>query len=180
MLAAISALAGALVGGILSVLASWIAQRVQSRAQLLAQEIKRRQQLYNDFVESCSRCYADALQENEPEPGRLSRLYAEIGRMRLCSSDKVIEEAYGIVRQILEAYSGSNRTRGEIREYFAHESVDLFSSFAKACRAELIELEAPPARRIRWPLSRFTSLEVSEKPTAVPATGGEDAPRFSR
>jgi hypothetical protein len=145
MLAAVSALVGAIVGGSLSVLASWLAQRVQSRSQLLAQEIKRRQQLYNDFVESSARCYADALQENEPEPGRLSRLYAEIGRMRLCSSDQVIKEAYGIVQAILEAYGGANRTRGEIREYFAHDSVDLFSRFAAACRAELLELEAPPA-----------------------------------
>jgi hypothetical protein len=162
MLAAISALAGALVGGILSVFASWIAQRVQSRSQLLAQEIKRRQQLYNDFVESCARCYADALQENEPEPGRLSRLYAEIGRMRLCSSDEVIGEAYGIVHKILEAYSGCNRSLGEIREYFAHESVDLFSRFATACRAELTELEAPRAHRMEWSASRRASSGAFE------------------
>jgi hypothetical protein len=150
MFAAVAALLGAIVGGLLSVLASWLAQRVQSRTQLLTQEIMRRQQLYNDFVESCARCYADALQENEPEPGRLSRLYAEIGRMRLCSSDEVIEEAYGIVHKILEAYGGSNRTRGEIREYFAHETVDLFSGFAAACRAELLELEVPRPHRMIW------------------------------
>lgn len=139
---ALAALLGAAIGGMLSVIASWIAQRVQSKSQLLAQEIKRRQQLYNDFVEASSRCYADALQENEPEPGRLSRLYGEIGRMRLCSSEKVILEAYRVVQKILEAYRASNRTKGEIRDFFAQESVDLFSAFAEACRAELIELEA--------------------------------------
>ena len=138
---ALAALLGAAIGGMLSVIASWISQRVQSRSQLLAQEIKRRQQLYNDFVEASSRCYADALQENEPEPGRLSRLYGEIGRMRLCSTPKVIEEAYRIVQKILEAYRASNRTKGEIRDFFAQESVDLFSCFAEACRAELTELE---------------------------------------
>jgi hypothetical protein len=139
---AVAALLGAAIGGMLSVIASWIAQRVQSKSQLLAQEIKRRQQLYNDFVEASSRCYADALQENEPDPGRLSRLYGEIGRMRLCSSEKVIEEAHRVVQKILEAYRASNRTKGEIRDFFAQESVDLFSSFAEACRAELTVLEA--------------------------------------
>jgi hypothetical protein len=147
MIAAIAALAGAVVGGILSVLASWLAQRVQSKSQLISQEIQRRQQLYNDLVESCARSYADALQENDPEPGRLSRLYAEIGRMRLCSSDTVIEEAHRIVHKILDAYGGSNRTRGEIRDHLAHDSIDLFSRFATACRAELTELEAPRAHR---------------------------------
>ena len=139
---ALAALLGAAIGGMLSVIASWISQRVQSKSQLLAQEIKRRQQLYNDFVEASSRCYADALQENEPEPGRLSRLYGEIGRMRLSSSQKVIEEANRVVQKILEAYRASNRTKGEIRDFFAQESVDLFSDFADACRAELTVLEA--------------------------------------
>ena len=139
---ALAALLGAAIGGMLSVIASWIAQRVQSKSQLLAQEIKRRQQLYNDFVEASSRCYADDLQENEPEPGRLSRLYGEIGRMRLCSTEKVIVEARRVVQKILEAYRASNRTKGEIRDFFEQESVDLFSAFAEACRVELTELEA--------------------------------------
>ncbi len=148
---ALAALLGAAIGGMLSVIASWIAQHVQSTSQLLAQEIKRRQQLYNDFVEASSRCYADALQENEPEPGRLSRLYGEIGRMRLCSSEEVIAEAYHVVQRILAAYRASNRTKGEIRDFFAEESVDLFSRFAKACRAELTDLRGHRAIRSGQP-----------------------------
>ena len=143
MLTAIAALFGAIIGGTLSVVASWLAQRVQSKSQLLAQEIQRRQKLYNDFLDTSARCYADALQENDPEPSRLSRLYGEIGRMQLRSSDKVVEEANRIVHQILDVYTGTNRSSGEILDLLAHDSVDLFSGFAEACREELTELEAP-------------------------------------
>ena len=138
---AVSALLGAVVGGLLSVLASWLAQRVQSKAQLLAHEIQRRQQLYSDFVEASARCYADALQQSEPEPGRLSRLYGEVGRMRLFSSDTVVVEAYRIVHSILDTYRDCNRNKAEIRDFLAGDSVDLFSAFGEACRAELGRLQ---------------------------------------
>jgi hypothetical protein len=141
MNSAVAALLGAAIGGMLSVLASWIAQRVQLKSQLLSQEIKRRQQLYSEFVEGAARCYADALERNEPEPGTLSRIYGEIGRMRLYSSDAVIKEAYEIAHQILHTYSDSNRNKVEIRDFLASDSVDLFSDFGEACRRELARLQ---------------------------------------
>jgi hypothetical protein len=73
--ATVAALLGAVIGGLLSVLASWLAQRVQSRSQLISQEIQRRQLLYSEFVQATACCYADALQENEPDPGKLASLY---------------------------------------------------------------------------------------------------------
>jgi len=164
MVGAGAALIGAIIGGILSVLASWIAQRVQSRTQLLSQEIKRRQQLYSEFVQAASRCYADALQENEPEPGTLSKVYGEIGRMRLYSSERVVSEANAIARTILDAYSGSNRSRAEIRDFLASDSVDLFSAFGDACREELAELEPNEA-------PKYTRLKPKDAPLRL--TPGE-------
>ena len=135
--ATLAALLGATIGGILSVLASWIAQRVQSKSQWVVQEIKQRQQLYSEFVQGSVRCYADALQENSPDPGRLANLYGEIGRMRLYSSEAVVIEAYQIVHTILQTYRDPNRNREEIRDLLDGGSVDLFSKFGDACRAEL-------------------------------------------
>lgn len=139
--ATVAALLGAVLGGLLSVLASWLAQRVQSRSQLVSQEIQRRQLLYSEFVQATARCYADALQENEPDPGRLANLYGEIGRMRLYSSDPVIKEANRIAHTILKAYSESNRTKAEVRDFLASDSVDLFADFGDACRTELGRLQ---------------------------------------
>src|SRR5262245_5508978 len=134
--AATAALLGAVIGGLLSVLASWLAQHVQARAQWISEEVQRRQQLYSEFVESAVRSYANALQNNEPNGGRLAKLYGDVGRMRLHSSDAVIREANRIVHKILDAYNDTNRSKVEIRDFLAHDSVDLFSDFGDACRAE--------------------------------------------
>jgi hypothetical protein len=141
-----AALLGAVIGGALSVLASWLAQRVQSRSQWLVHEIKQRQQLYSEFVDAASCCFADAMLESEPDTARLAKLYGDMGRMRLLSSEPVMAEAKRITHTILEAYAEDNRTRIEIRDYLAHTSMDLFAEFGKACRAELAQLEPLHAR----------------------------------
>ena len=138
---AIAALLGAVVGGMLSVLASWLAQRVQTKGQWLSQEIQRRQQVYSEFVEAAARCYADALQNDEPNSGKLAKLYGDIGRMRLQSSPTVVNEANRIAHKILDTYGDANRTRVEIRDLLTHDSVDLFSDFGNVCRAELARLQ---------------------------------------
>jgi hypothetical protein len=144
--ATLAALLGATIGGILSVFASWIAQRVQSRTQWVVQEIKQRQQLYSEFIQSSVRCYADALQENDPDPARLSALYGDIGQMRLHSSNPVVMEARRIMHKILDTYRDDNRNRDQIRDMLESDSVDLFSEFGDACRAELAALNPHEAR----------------------------------
>ena len=139
--ATVAALLGAVIGGLLSVLASWLAQSLQSKSQLISQEVQRRQLLYSEFVQATARCYADALQENEPDPGRLANLYGEIGRMRLFSSDEVIDQANRVAHKILAAYAEGNRTKTQIRDFLASDSVDLFADFGDACRAELARLQ---------------------------------------
>ena len=170
----LAALLGAVIGGMLSVLASWLAQRVQSKTQWLTQEIQRRQTLYNEFVEGASCCFADALQQNDPDPGSLAKLYGEIGRMRLQSSSAVIHEATLIAHKILEAYADTNRSKGEIREFLAHDTVDLFSDFGDACRAELarlqpigLMLDGPASMRLT-PVKRMPGRRRSRNPAKKP------------
>ena len=142
----IAALLGAVIGGLLSVFASWIAQRVQAKAQWLSQEILRRQQLYSEFIEAATRCFADALQRNEPNTTFLARLYGEIGRMRLHSSEAVIAEAYAIAHKILGAYADCNRSTDEVRDLLARDALDLYTDFGNACRLELEQLEPHKVR----------------------------------
>lgn len=137
----LAALLGAVIGGVLSVLASWLAQRIQSTSQLLAQEIKQRQKLYSEFVGAASCCFADGLLQSEPDTASLARLYGEVGRMQLVSSEPVIKEAERITRKILAAFADDNRSKIEASDFLARNSVDLFSAFGKACRAELARLE---------------------------------------
>ena len=139
--ATFAALLGAVIGGLLSVLASVLAQRVQAKSQWFVQEFKQRQHLYSEFVEAASCCYADALQENEPETAKMAKLYAEVGRMQLVSSAPVIREANRIARKILDTFACENRSRAEVADLLSHDSIDLFSDFGIACRRELSQLQ---------------------------------------
>src|ERR1700730_6314370 len=81
IISALAALVGATIGGLTSVLATWLAHRTQARAQWLAQETIRRQELYKEFIEEAAKCYADALQHEKPEVPAWIGLYARLGRL---------------------------------------------------------------------------------------------------
>ena len=139
-----AALFGAVIGGLLSVLASILAQRVQARSQWFVQEFKQRQHLYSEFIEAASCCFADALQENEPETAAMARLYAQVGRMQLISSEPVVREANRIAHKILDTFACENRSKAEAADLLSRDSIDLFSEFGVACRAELSRLQPSP------------------------------------
>ena len=55
IISALAALTGTAVGGSTSVVANWLTQRTQIRAQWLQDEKNRRQILYRDFIEEASK-----------------------------------------------------------------------------------------------------------------------------
>ena len=130
-------MAGAIIGGLMTVLGSWLAQRVQAKSQWIALEVSSREQLYKDFIEAAANCYADALQHDEPDLSALVALYADVGRIRVHSSASVIRAADYVTGQILKAYLDPNRSVLEVREMLADGSIDLLSRFGGACRVEL-------------------------------------------
>ena len=88
VITALAALAGAAIGGLTSVFASWLAQHAQARAQWLAQDKLRRQELYKEFIEAASKCYIDALQQDEADMPALVELYVRVGRCEFCPRQK--------------------------------------------------------------------------------------------
>ena len=84
LISALAALAGATIGGLTSVLASWVSQQAQAKAQWLAQDKLRRQELYKEFIEAASKCNIHALQHDEPDIPAVVELYVKIGRMESC------------------------------------------------------------------------------------------------
>jgi hypothetical protein len=135
-LTALAALCGAAIGGLTSVCANLLTQRMQVRAHWLAREMDRRQDLYKDFIEQASRCYVHALQHGEPDVAGLVALYAKLGRMRLISSPTVLESAGAIERNIIDTYLMPDKSFLELREMINSGSVDLLRDFSTACRAE--------------------------------------------
>jgi len=139
---ALAALTGAAVGGLTSGLASWLIQKTQARQQWLAQEKLLRQELYKEFIEEASKCHVDALQHGKPDIPALIGLYAKIARMRVLSSQTVLERAEQIERTILDTYLEPDKTFPELREMAIGGSLDLLRSFSEACRAEFESLRA--------------------------------------
>jgi hypothetical protein len=140
IITALAALAGATIGGLMTVLSSWLTQRTQARAQWLAQDKARRQELYRDFIVDASKCYIDALQHGVKDVSGLVGVHALIGRMRVLSSPAVVACADKIAYKILDTYLEPNRSFAELRDMANRGSIDLFSDFAEACRLEFQSL----------------------------------------
>jgi hypothetical protein len=137
---ALAGLTGAAIGGLTSGIASWVAQKTQSRVQLLAQDRVLRQQLYKEFIETATQCYADALQHEKPDMPALVNLYGKIGRMRLLSSPNVLASAEQIGQNIANIYLQPNKTFLELREMINKNTIDILGDFGEACREEFRSL----------------------------------------
>src|SRR6516225_7817305 len=98
VISALAAITGTAVGGLTSVIANWLNHRLQTRAQWLSHEKNRRQNLYREFIEQASTCYIDALQHDKADVPNLVGLYAKIGRMRVLSSNSVIDSADSVAK----------------------------------------------------------------------------------
>jgi hypothetical protein len=142
IISALAALAGATIGGLTSFLTTWLTQRTQARAQWLAQDKQRRQELYKEFIEEASRCYIDAIQHHNADMAALVGLYAKIARMRALSSSSIVECAERIGREILDTYLEPDKSFVELREMVQTESFDLLREFSEACRSELLSLRS--------------------------------------
>ena len=68
-------------------------------------------------------------------PG-LVGLYAKLGRMRVISSDAVVEAADHIAKKILDTYLEPDKSFVELRDMAKTDSIDLLYKFSIACREE--------------------------------------------
>ncbi len=141
LISAVAALAGATIGGVMSLFASWLVTQRQLRAQWLAQDKLRREDLYKEFIEEATKCYVDALQHDKPDIPMLAVLYAKMSRMRVLSSKQVIASAEQLITQIINTYSEPNRTFTELRA-IQHGSLDIIRTFSERCREEFDHLRA--------------------------------------
>jgi hypothetical protein len=136
-LSAFAALAGSLIGGLTTILATWLTYHAQSRAKREAEDISTRQELYKNFIEEASRLHADAFERDNPNISDLVNLYALVSRMRVLSSPKIAESADAIVRRIIASYLEPNKTFRDLAEIVDKGSMDPLREFSNACREDL-------------------------------------------
>jgi hypothetical protein len=134
---ALVALTGAAIGGLTTVLASWLMQKTQSRAaQWFAQDKLHRQEVYKEFIEGAfERLHQrpPARQGGHSRPGRPlcknrpdARPVLAEGR-RIRGTDRVGNSRY---------VSDADKSFLELREMVNSGSIDFIGAFSEACRVE--------------------------------------------
>jgi hypothetical protein len=140
ILSATSALFGSLIGGASTLAASWLTQRGQLRVQALVHEAAKREALYAEFICEASKRLTEAWSHHAASPEVLAGLYAAVQRMRLTSSDEVIEVADRVVRHVIDAYAAPDRSFDELRQRVGEggdAETDPLREFSEVCRTEL-------------------------------------------
>ena len=87
---AISALAGSIIGGLTTGVATWLNQRAQLRAGQIEHRISRLEELFADFIVAASKVYGEALVSSEPKIEEIVALYAMISRMRVVCREQTV------------------------------------------------------------------------------------------
>ena len=138
--APLAAIAGSLVGAFGSTVATWISVRHQDRRDILGKEIARREALYSDFIGECAHLLVDAMQHNVADLQRLLPVYALLSRIRLSSSQTVLQKAEQVIKAIVGTYPQPNLTAEQIESQVVNGN-DPLRQFSDTCRAELESLE---------------------------------------
>ena len=141
ILSAMAGVFGSLVGGSATVATAWITQRTLSQRELVALETRKRETLYGEFINECSSRALDSFENTLDKPERLLSIYALLNRIRICSSDAVLDEAQRALESITEQYFSPNLSLEQMRS-LVHDGAkaDPLKSFAQACRAELASM----------------------------------------
>jgi hypothetical protein len=138
--APLAAIAGSLVGALGSAITTLITAMHQDRRDLLGKQIAQREALYADFVGESSRLLVDAMEHNASDLQKLLPIYALLSRIRLRSSEYVLQEAEQVINTIMSTYPQPNLTVEQIQSR-AMTGQDPLIQFSDTCRTELAALE---------------------------------------
>lgn len=137
---AAAAVLGSLVGGSATIATAWITQANVNRRDLVLREARRRERLYEEFIGVATTLAIDAYTHALDAPERLLPAYALANRMRLASSDAVVEAAERAVARIADQYFARNLPVDELRALAGTPDANPLREFSDACRAELARL----------------------------------------
>jgi hypothetical protein len=142
VISALSAVLGSLVGGSASIATAWFTQTTQGRRERLNTETLKREALYAEFIAECVKLNIDSFDHTLDQPATLVQAYAVLNRIRLRSSEPVVDAGAEVIRTILGRYVGPNLSTQQIMEYaLSGKNDDPLKRFAEACRNELADLQ---------------------------------------
>jgi hypothetical protein len=138
---ALSAILGSAVGGSATMATAWLTQRTQGRRAYIEAEVRKREQLYVEFITEGAKLAVEALDHQLQSLERLSLLYSLLNRIRLRCSEEVLTEADRALSRIIERYYAPNLSPEELRQTVLARRNDAIKGFSEACRRELQMLE---------------------------------------
>ena len=140
LVGALSAVLGSVVGGSASIATAWFTSKTQGRREVVRAEIKKRETLYAKFISECSKLAIDALDHTLDNAESLVNAYALQNRIRVTSSDAVVDAAALAIKYILQRYHSPNITKEELQVLVLSVNDDPLKVFSEACRDELAKL----------------------------------------
>ena len=140
IISALAAVLGSLVGGASTITTAWFTQKAQSRRESVNAEIRRRELVYTEFINECSKLAIDAFNHTLDNPATLMNAYALLNRIRLTSSDPVVDAADQTIKGIVEQYFRPNLSMEELHKMTASGRADPLKEFSVSAREELRRL----------------------------------------
>ena len=137
LITGLAGLLGSVTGASAAIATTWISQKSQTIRERAKWETRKRETLYGDFITEGSHLVADAFDHSLDKPETLVKLYANLGRIRLVSSDPVLAAAEECCERIVDLYSQPNRTIDQIYATMRSKELEFFKRFSDACRVEL-------------------------------------------
>ena len=137
LITGLAGLLGSVTGASAAIATTWISQKSQTVRERAKWETRKRETLYGDFITEASHLMADAFDHTLDNPETLVKLYANLGRIRLVSSDAVLAADEECCDRILKLYAEPNRTMAKISTTLHGGEFEEFKLFSDACRVEL-------------------------------------------
>jgi hypothetical protein len=128
---------GSVSGASAAIATTWMSQRSQTVRERIKWETRKRETLYGDFISEASHLIADAFDHSLDHPETLVKLFANLGRIRLVSSDPVLAAAEACCDRIVDLYAQPNRTMDQLFSTLRSDELEFFRKFSDACRVEL-------------------------------------------
>jgi hypothetical protein len=142
IVSALAGIFGSLSGGSATVATAWLAQNTRSKRETARAELAKREALYGEFINECSKRVMDSLERTLDKPQTLLSIYALLNRIRLCASDAVLTQAIELVKCIMEQYFAPNVSIEEFHERAHKGHIDPLKAFSEACRREMLSARA--------------------------------------
>ena len=127
--------AAALLGGLTCAGAIYFMQWRQLQAKRIMRELYRREDVYSRFIEQASEIWLDEF-ETLHDPGKLIGLSALVGRIRLASTQPVLEAAEGVMDFLLETCQRRPEGVHDLIGQAPREFMAPLTVFTAACRVE--------------------------------------------